>query len=92
MPLKTPKTKLEGIFPKDVEEDTCQVKTTLLRQTFPEGLSNILLGIPKDPIFTFLDRVDRKLSENRYFYSLWCIVFELWLFALRHATTLQNGL
>ena len=47
VPLKTPKTKLGVIPPKDVEGD---VKTTSSQQIFPQGLTKILLGILMNPI------------------------------------------
>ena len=53
VPSKTPKTKLEVIPPKDVEEDTFQVKTSPSRRIFPKWLAKILLGIPMDPILNF---------------------------------------
>ena len=68
------------------------MKTTPSQQIFPKVLSKILLGIPVDPILNFLERADRELSKNVYFYPLWFIVFELWLFALRHVATPQNRL
>ena len=92
MPLKTPKTKLEVIPQKNVERDTFQVKTTPSRQIFPEGINKIWLGIPMDPILNVMDRADRELSENIHFNPFWCIVFELWIFVLRHVTTPQNHL
>ena len=64
LPLKTPKTKLEVIPPKDVEGDTLLVKTAPWQQVFPEGLAKILLGIPVDPVLNFLERADREPSEN----------------------------
>ena len=45
VPLNTRKTKFEEIPLKDIEGDTFQVKTTPLRQIFPERLAKILLGI-----------------------------------------------
>ena len=44
------------------------MKTTLLQQIFLEGLAKILLDIHVDPILSFLERLDRKLLENVYFY------------------------
>ena len=76
MPLKTPKTKSEGILPKGVEGDTFYVKATPSQQPFPKGLTKILLGISVDPILKVLERADRELSENMDFYPLWCVVFE----------------
>ena len=67
VPLKTPKTKLEGIPPKHVEGDIFQVKTTPLQQIFSKGLTKILLGRPIDPILNFLQRANRELSQNIYF-------------------------
>ena len=75
--LKTPNTKLEVIPPKDVEGDTFQVKTTPLRQIFLKGLAKTLLGLPVNLILNFLERADRELSENVYFYPLCYIVFEI---------------
>ena len=45
VPLKTLKTKLEEIPPKDAEGDTFKVNI-LSAQIFPKGLAKILLGIP----------------------------------------------
>ena len=67
VPLKTPRTKLQVIPPKDAEEDTFQVKTTPSRKTFPEVLIRSLLGIPMDPILNTSERADKELSENVYF-------------------------
>ena len=44
------------------------MKTTPSQQIFPEGLVKISLGIPMDPILNFLERADRELLENVYFY------------------------
>ena len=52
----------------------------------------MLLGILMDPILNLLERADRELSENVCFCPLWCIVFELWVFVLRHVATPQNHL
>ena len=63
VPLETLNTKLEVIPPNDAEGDTFQVKTTLSRLIFPQGLAKILLGIPMDLVLNFLQRADRELSE-----------------------------
>ena len=40
------------------------MKTNLSQQFYSKGLPKILLlGIPMDPIFNFLERADRELSE-----------------------------
>ena len=44
------------------------MKTTPLQQIFPKGIAKILLGKPMVLIFNFLERTDRELSDNIYFY------------------------
>ena len=53
VPLKTPKTKLKVIPPKDEVGDTCYVKTTPSQQCFPKQLTKILLGILMDSFLNF---------------------------------------
>ena len=43
------------------------MKTAPSRQIFPKELAKILLGIPMDPILSFLERGDRELLVNVYF-------------------------
>ena len=64
VPPKTSKTKCEVIPPKDVEEDTSYVITTPSQKISPK----LSLVVPMDPILNFLERTDRDLSENIYFY------------------------
>ena len=65
------------------------MKTTQSLQIFPKERAKIVRGILIDPILNFLERADRELSENVYFYPFCSIVFELWLFVLRHVETHQ---
>ena len=46
------------------------MKTTPSQQIFTKGLTKILLGILMDPTLNFLERADRELSENIYFYRV----------------------
>ena len=66
-PLKTPRTKLEVIPPNDVDGDTFYV-TTNRNKYFLNGLLKFYRGILMDPFFNFLERADKELSENIYFY------------------------
>ena len=69
-----------AIYPKD----TFKVKTTLLSQSFPEGLTKILLGIPT--VYGPTLKVYRQSRQRAYrkYIPLPPLVysFELWLFIL----------
>ena len=68
------------------------MKNTQLRQISPKGFAKTLLGIPMSLISYVLEREERELSENIYFYSPLEYSFELWLLVLKHVTTLQSRL
>ena len=59
------------------------MKTTLLRQIFPERLAKILLGTAMNSILSYSKRADREVSENIDFYLSLVYRFEQSLFVLR---------
>ena len=90
-PLKTPMTKLEVIPPNDVDGDTFYV-TTNRNKYFLNGSLKFYRGILMDPFLTFWKEQTKNFQKIYTFTSLWCIVFQLWLFVLRPVATPQKCL
>ena len=67
VPRMTPKTKLEGI-PSRCRRRYILSEDYSIATNFFKRLTKVLLGIPMDPILSFLGRAGRELSENTYFY------------------------
>ena len=67
--IEDPKDKIRSNFFKRCRRRYIFSEDYSVATDFPKGFAKILLGTPMDRILNFLERADRELSENVYFYS-----------------------